>query len=220
MANPGALVSKTAELLGMSEVYMGAFDRELAKHGLRTKHGRGPSAARMGSEDATNLLLAVLSGAQAKDSAESVARFSGLSARQQQQSMMVNNAMTTYFDYRRPFDSLALGLKRVDQLPVGHSFFDILNELIFCAQTGELQRATASRTASQSHDGLLSNGTWSISVRVIAQTTTAEVSLACDKAMMTCIYRNDEQKHDLGDLLRITRISHETLLGLGELLRE
>jgi hypothetical protein len=60
MATPGQLVQAMADVLGIPEVTVSQYDRQLAGAGLRTKAGRGPSAAKMVPTDIANLLMAIL----------------------------------------------------------------------------------------------------------------------------------------------------------------
>ncbi|PTV95867.1 hypothetical protein C8J27_103196 [Rhodobacter aestuarii] len=78
MTTPGEMVKCAATTLGVPEVTLTQIDRELVSHGMRTKGGRGKSAAKMGSNDVTNLLIAVLTGALIKDVAEMAREYSDL----------------------------------------------------------------------------------------------------------------------------------------------
>ena len=60
MATPGQLVKAMAATLGLSEATVGQYDRVLAENGLRSKGGRGLSAARVTAADAANLLIAIM----------------------------------------------------------------------------------------------------------------------------------------------------------------
>ena len=71
MATPGQLVQAMADVLGISRATVTVYDRALAENGLRSKSGRGMSAARVTSLDAANLLIALAAspvfGFSAKD---------------------------------------------------------------------------------------------------------------------------------------------------------
>lgn len=222
MANPGDLVRGMAKLLGMSEVYVGAFDRDLAKHGLRASNGRGSSAARMGSEDATSLLLAVMSGGQAKDAAVMVRLYARLQAKLQRVSTAANGGMISHYDYRSSIVSGALRLERIDMLPVGHSLFDVIDAMIFAAQFGEIEASVGSRKASATSAGFRTKGSWEMSIRITSPIPEAEVSIGCDELLSTCVYKDPSSHADgtHGDLLRETRVTQDTILGLGRLLRD
>ena len=75
VASPGELVRKLSELLGIAERTIVLHDRNLVIAGLRSKGGRGTSAARMTARDAAHLLVAVLGSSHVKDSAETVRRY-------------------------------------------------------------------------------------------------------------------------------------------------
>lgn len=220
MANPGMMTGGIAKLLGMSEVYMAAFDRELAKGGLRAKNGRGSSAAKMGSEDAAHALLAVLSGGQAKDAVRNARLYGQLYASFHRITEQTAVGLLTSFDYKAPSSTAGLGLKTVEQLPPGHSVFEMLDGLIWSAKSGELERAVGTRAASSSRNGLRSSGSWEIEVRVMSPEPIVEVAIGCDDQTVTYLYQQRDAKPGNGDLRREMRITHETILGIGQLLRE
>src|SRR5439155_17694246 len=60
MATPGQLVKCIAEALGIPEPTVVQYDRLLAENGLRSKGGRGTSAAKVTAVDAANLLIAIM----------------------------------------------------------------------------------------------------------------------------------------------------------------
>jgi len=82
MATPGQLVETTAAILGIPQPTIALFDRVLAEHGLRSKGGRGRSAAKVNSRDAANLVIAVIgssmSGASTKDAARACKIYASL----------------------------------------------------------------------------------------------------------------------------------------------
>jgi hypothetical protein len=220
MATPGMMVGRMAELMGISEVYMGAYDRELAKNGLRSKTGRGTSAARMASDDATNLLLAVMSGGQAKEAAQSVNTYANLTPKFQKLSVTKGRQVISMLDYKAKVDSLGFWIKRVNDLPVLHGFGELVEALIFAAQSGELERAVGARTAETTLGDMRAEGTWELAVRVMSPIPLAEVSFGFDEMMTTYVYGGKDPAPATGDLCRSTSISQVTILGLGKLLRE
>lgn len=108
-------------------------DRKLVAGKLRTKAGRGFSAAQMTPLDAARLLTAVLASPQANVSVEAVARYA-----------------RTRIDKTRSSDKLfgAIGLDDLLSFPARHSFVDGLAALITSAATGSLAQLIA-----QSKDG-------------------------------------------------------------------
>jgi hypothetical protein len=220
MASPGALVRGMAEVMGMSHVYVAAYDRELAKHGLRSKHGRGSSAASMTSEDAVNLLLAIMSGAQAKDAAEAVGRYSGLIGKVQKTYLSEGTSVRTFYDYRGTIDSGSLNLSTIDDLPVGHTFFDFLDAIVFSAHSGKLEKAVGDRVAEKINDFPSALGSWGLNIRVSGPKPRAEISLGSDGSASGCIYSHSEEGPSFGDLQREMSISESTIIGIGRILRE
>ena len=82
MATPGQLVLTMAGALGVSAATVALFDRVLAEHGLRSKSGRGTSAAKVNARDAANLLISILGspmeGAAVKAAATTCRTYSAL----------------------------------------------------------------------------------------------------------------------------------------------
>ena len=122
MATPGQLVQVMADALGMSKATVFQYDRVLSEHGLRSKRGRGTSAAKVTSHDAANLLTAIAGssplGLSAKDSEAICKKFSAL------RSLGPVGAKSELS--KRGLESLAT-------LPDGHSFEKALAALIECA---------------------------------------------------------------------------------------
>jgi hypothetical protein len=118
-ATPGQLVTIMANALGMPAATVGQYDRVLAENGLRSKSGRGPSAARVTAADMANLLLAILaspiSGAAIKDAARTCRVYGALPNLERAA--------------RRPI-LRCVGLKRLADLPPKHSLHDALVALI------------------------------------------------------------------------------------------
>lgn len=61
MATSGQLVKAVADSLNIPAATVALYDRILSEAGIRTKGGRGRSAAQMTTRDAANLLIAVIS---------------------------------------------------------------------------------------------------------------------------------------------------------------
>jgi hypothetical protein len=78
MATPGQLVECVAAALNMPQATVVLYDRVLAENGLRSKGGRGRSAAKVTAEDAANLLIAIAgsSAGGINSAAATVERFS------------------------------------------------------------------------------------------------------------------------------------------------
>jgi hypothetical protein len=79
MATPGQLVECIAAALNVQKATVVLYDRVLAEAGLRSKGGRGKSAAKVTAVDAANLLIGIAgSPASIGSAAEAVKQFSGL----------------------------------------------------------------------------------------------------------------------------------------------
>src|ERR1700730_13281650 len=75
MLTPGELVREVAAITGVPEATVAVHDRNLAVAGLRTRHGRGTSAAKMTARDAAHLLTAIMGSREVRGSAEAVKFF-------------------------------------------------------------------------------------------------------------------------------------------------
>jgi hypothetical protein len=123
VASPGELVRKFSQLLGIAEPTIVLHDRILVVAGLRSKSGRGNSAARMTARDAAHLLVAVLGSGHVKDSAETVQRY----------------RETRFHKTFGGYDgSIVTALRN---LPPDHSFVDAIEALVAAAADGSLERA-------------------------------------------------------------------------------
>ena len=121
MASPGELVRKVSELLGIAEPTIVLHDRNLVVAGLRSKSGRGTSAARMTARDAAHLLVAVLGSGHVKDAAETV--------RRHRQTLFHKSASGGYGDS---------SITALRDLPLDHSFVDAIEALIAAGADGSL----------------------------------------------------------------------------------
>ncbi len=133
MATPAQLMHTVSNATGVSLPTITDIDRKLVAGKLRTKAGRGFSAAHMTPLDAARLLTAILASPQANASVEAVARYA-----------------QTRIDKTRSSDKLfgAIGLDDLLSLPARHDFVDGLAALITSAATGSLAQLIA-----QSKDG-------------------------------------------------------------------
>jgi hypothetical protein len=122
MATPGQLVEAMADALGISKATVFQYDRVLSEHGLRSKRGRGTSAAKVTPLDVANLLTAIGAssplGLSAKDAVEICKKYSAL------RSVGPAGAKS---------EVSKIGLERLASLPDGHSFQQALAALIECA---------------------------------------------------------------------------------------
>ncbi|MDP4021043.1 hypothetical protein Q8W71_00270 [Methylobacterium sp. NEAU 140] len=74
------LIEAVADALGVDVATVVTHDRNLVAAGMRSKGGRGKSAAKMTAIDAANLLIAVASSEQVRGSVETVKNFGNLVA--------------------------------------------------------------------------------------------------------------------------------------------
>jgi hypothetical protein len=124
MTGPAELVEALSKVTGLPLPTVVDIDRRLVKAGLRTRGGRGLSAARMTPLDAARLLTAILGSPQANASAEAVQRYA-----------------ETHVDRRRSSEGLFGGIEvdNLARLPARHSFVDGLAALIGSAANGALE---------------------------------------------------------------------------------
>ena len=129
MATPGELVHTVAKALGIPQATVVQYDRNLAAAGLRTKSGRGPSAAQVTSEDAANLLIAICgapaSGAPIKEAVETCQRY---------RLLQVYGAPKSKSG---PFGRLKLHCPTLGRLPERHEFGRAIAALIDSFAAGE-----------------------------------------------------------------------------------
>jgi hypothetical protein len=130
MATPGELVRTVAQVLGIPEATVTQHDRNLASAGLRTKGGRGRSAARVTPQDAAHLLIAIcgapLWGATVKESLATCERYSALRA----------------YGAGGRLDNLSRiksQLPTLGRLPDGHRFVEAISALITSINAGEFE---------------------------------------------------------------------------------
>jgi hypothetical protein len=128
MATPGQLVEAMADCLGISAATVTQYDRMLAENGLRSKSGRGLSAARVTAADAANLLIAIvgspISGAAIKDAAH---------------TCKIYGALPNFEKSAKRQKLRLLGAKKLAALPVEHSLRDGLTALIEEATVGSMR---------------------------------------------------------------------------------
>jgi hypothetical protein len=126
MASPGALVLMMAESLGISPATVTQFDRVLAEGGMRSKGGRGTSAAKVTARDAANLLIAILGspmeGAAVKNAVQTCRSYA---------SLPVLRRASAADAFRR------FGLPKIAALRKQHNLGDALETLIAGATAGQ-----------------------------------------------------------------------------------
>ncbi len=127
MATPGDLIAVVAESLGLPEVMVSQHDRNLASAGLRSKGGRGLSAAKMTADDAATLLIACVASLAVKDTVQAFELYGRM------QSVMgssdINKRLPSWELERFPIPELM-------QLDPGHTFKDALSALVKASSRG------------------------------------------------------------------------------------
>jgi hypothetical protein len=138
MATPGTLVKTMSDVLGLPEATVTQYDRRLSESGLRSKSGRGSSAARVTARDAANLLIAILGslvvGGSIKTAPAICSTFGDLRA-------LNEPSWSARFT--------ELGLPALGSMPSGHSFVEALTTLIGSAAGGETFTVPDGRTNLQ-----------------------------------------------------------------------
>lgn len=132
MATPGELVRVIAVTTGEDIATVTQHDRNLVTAGLRSKGGRGTSAAKVTPRDAANLLTAVVGSYRVKESVETVHRYT----QTQEGSAWWNK----HFPDKKPEGNVwaNCGIPELALLPPTHSFVDLLETLIRLASEGAL----------------------------------------------------------------------------------
>ena len=134
MATPGQLVHTVSKVLGIPQATVVQYDRNLVEAGLRTKGGRGLSAARVTSQDAASLLIAIagapISGATVKETQATWTRFAPLRA------IKVGKPTTFSRLSRSNFPTLG-------KLGRGHSFHEAIAAVIDSIVAGEFRPWTS-----------------------------------------------------------------------------
>jgi hypothetical protein len=124
MATPGMLVRSIAKTLGVPAPTVTQFDRVLAENGLRSKSGRGNSAAQVTAKDAANLLIAIMAspvqGAAVRDAALTCQTYGGM-------SMLTTPEAKKFAGY---------GLHSLEKLALGCHFSQAMEALIREAADG------------------------------------------------------------------------------------
>lgn len=116
MASPGELVKLIAACTGEDEPTVSVHDRNLVIAGLRSKSGRGRSAAKVTARDAACILTALLGSAKVRDSVDTVHRYE---ASQEAEAREIGHHKWAEFV-----------IPEMAALPLSHSFVDALEALI------------------------------------------------------------------------------------------
>jgi hypothetical protein len=217
MATPGQLVQVMADVLGISSATVTQYDRVLAENGLRSKSGRGTSAAKVTSRDAANLLIALAAspifGLSAKDAVGNCEAYASLR----------NSGIAKDLKWSQNFASF--GLPTLANLPERRCFGEALSALIDAAGRGEI--------FSQPDGGKRYSLTTFFEIRFIGPSPSAEILADGTKEfglMARLIYVDTRQAkrsrprlltkaelRKIPDLRQISSIGFRTIQTLGSL---
>ena len=207
MASPGELVQLMADILGTSKASVVQYDRTLSEHGLRSRGGRGTSAARVNSRDAANLLIGLAAssvfGLLAKDAARTCKIYGSLSEAPQRSSGKFSS----------------LGLPILDNLPEGHCFAEALSALIDAAGKGDVFTLPKSERGPQATNSLFE-------VRFLGPEPAAEILASSSRgSLATRTYLSNRKRTRargtpiiFGDLRQISSVSFSIIRALGSLI--
>lgn len=209
MATPGDLVVTTAAVLGLSAATVAQYDRQLSQTGLRSKSGRGRSAARVTPQDAANLLIAILAspiaGPSIKTAAASCRTYGGL----KEQSKVSE---------RKSF--ALIGDQWLRKLQPGHSFAEALAALIDAAGHSELFRARNQEGTDQTDFvmGIRMDGP-APGAEILFYTSLYDLrrSTQSGRLVYTPLGDDGQEEQPPGDLYQDRRITFRTIRALGEL---
>jgi hypothetical protein len=217
MATPGQLVKWVATALNIPEPTVVQYDRLLAESGLRSKGGRGTSAAKVTAVDAANLLIAILgspvAGASIKPAIEVCKTYGRLRAK-------LGGDTENMQTFRR------LGLSTVSKLPTSHSLRDGIAAVIEGAKVGDTliipdEEEGPFVPQSDSYVSITLNGPapWA---EILADASFGE---ATPSKTGRLVYHNNKRdrdgrwaRADSGDLHQSRSITFKTIRQIGDLL--
>ena len=234
MASPGELVRKVAEVLGVPEPTVTVHDRNLVTAGLRTKGGRGRSAAKMTTIDAANLLLAVAGSSMVKKTVPTVEEYADLPSRGGEVSKQTD-AHSFDIEGNPPptWELSGFPIPSLQALSESHGFRDALVALIEAAADGSLRTAIESLPIETGQGYRIPNP-WVIQVIMWGHYPQAAVRIYCkgfyefhnyadkipiDRDAMKKWEEEDRRKYGGGDLDQIREFSAKTIFAIGDLLK-
>lgn len=234
MASPGEMVKRIAETFGAPEATVTLHDRNLADAGLRTKGGRGRSAAKMSATDVANLLVAVAGSSMVKNAVQTVEDYSGLPSRGDEVSIR-NDARSDSNDGNPPssWGLSAFPIPALQKLPASHSFRDAIVALIEAAADGSLREAVDNLPVEQVGTNRIPNY-WGIDVILWGPYPQAAIRIYCKyfseehhysviptemDELMKWSKEMEADRNNHGDLQQIRAFSSKTILAMGDLLK-
>lgn len=196
LASPGELVKSLSEVLGLPLPTIVYYDRELSTRGLRSKSGRGRSAAKITSRDAANLLASILGTAQIKGAAEVVAELAMVRA---------HRARSTEGLFR------GSNIAELAALPARHSFLDALEALIEAFAYGSLGKDSNASPPAIEVSALMDGAAAELSLSGQQIGGVVRVRYASADAQQP---RRLRVKSREGDLREFRKVTEETIVAL------
>ena len=232
MASPGELVKTIADVLGVPEASVVVHDRNLVVAGLRTKGGRGRSAAKMTALDAANLLIGVAASSVVKETVETVQDYADLPSRGGETSTRKDAHSFDNNGNPPPTWNLpGFPIPALQSLPEHHTFRSALVGLIEAATDGTLRDAIKNLRPFSEEHRIPSH--WAIEVILWGPYPQAAIRIYCNDFSEKHHYSaiptdfdalkkwSDEMtaKGGDGDLKQIREFSAKTIFALGDLLK-
>ena len=130
MATPGELIETTANALDRSVGTVRVVDRVLSEAGLRTKSGRGTSAAKATARDAASLMIAMAGNPVLNHSAARSA-----------ETVRTLGTLRAFGAVGKRSLWKQVGLSELAALPVRHTALDFLSTLLDAVSSGRFEEA-------------------------------------------------------------------------------
>ena len=208
MATPGELVATMAIALGIPDATVTQFDRVLAENGLRSKGGRGTSAAKVTARDAANLLIALMAfpvqGASVKNVAGVCKTYGAL-------RMLATS---------RPKDFRQYGLDCLRALPSEHTFVEGIEALIQeCSEGGQFRYkefGVKGRTVAGARTG--ADRMFNIRVQGPSPWAGFEVMYAIGEPSTPGIFYVNKATRTEGDMWQTRHVTYRTIRSLASLI--
>jgi hypothetical protein len=203
MATPGQLVQVMADTLGISKPTVIQYDRLLAENGLRSRSGRGTSAAKVTSRDAAHLLIAL-----------AASPIFGPSVRNAARNCQVYASLRNVKGVNWSKNFVSFGLPTLDDLPFRHSFGEALSALIDATGRGEVFKLPTGERCSLST---------LFEIRFLGPTPGAQILVDGTKdfgllaKLMYPKILTKTQAQKIPDLRRISIVGFRTIHALGAL---
>jgi hypothetical protein len=210
MATPGELIEAMAMTLGISIATVAQFDRQLSESGLRSKSGRGSSAAKVTPRDAANLLISILAAPVAGSSIKNAAR-----------TCEIYGALPNRSAAFHKLDFSKFGLHKLSALPNEHCLLQALSTAIEGVMSGEVMKLP-----SVKRKGRRDSSSWVIysqfGIGFGGPRPWAEIrahdTFVSERSAARLIYTSDAKKRIESDLYQERRITFATIRTLGLLL--